>query len=84
MNPQYQNGPEIHVGDLVSYAGQKGEIMFVADTREYSVRYPVSDWPLSSYPTGFMIEFTNRARLFLEYPDEHLVLISGASDKRSS
>ena len=72
MDQRYQNGSEVRVGDMISYAGQKGTIMFVADRREYSDSYPESDWPPSIYPTGIMIEFTNGARLFLDSPDEDL------------
>ena len=79
MEQRYQNGSEIRVGDVVLYAGQKGAIMFVADRQEYSNSYPVSDWPLSRYSTGFMIEFTNGARLLLDSSDEDLELVSSAA-----
>jgi hypothetical protein len=78
MEQQYQNGSEIRMADVVSYNGQRGTVVFVADRKEYSKTYPESDWPLSRYPTGFMIEFTNGARLFLDSSDEHLELISRA------
>ena len=77
MEQRYQNDSEIHVGDIVSYAGQRGAIVFVADKQEYSDKYSESDWPQSRYPTGFMIEFANGARLFLDSSDEDLELISG-------
>jgi hypothetical protein len=76
MEQRYQSGSEIRVADVVSYNGQRGTVVFVADRKEYSEMYPESDWPLSRYPTGFMIEFTNGARLFLDSSDEHLELIS--------
>jgi len=76
MDQRYQNGHEIHLENVVSYSGQRGIIVFVADRKEYSESYPESDWPLSRYPTGFMIEFTNGARLFLESSDEHLEMVS--------
>ncbi len=76
MNQRYQNGSEIHLEDVVSYHGQTGTVVFVADRREYSKDYSESDWPVSEYPTGFMIEFTNGARLLLDRSDEHLELIS--------
>jgi len=76
MEQRYQNGSEIRVADVVSYNRQRGTIVFVADRQEYSETYPESDWPLSEHPTGFMIEFTNGARLFLESSDEHLELVS--------
>jgi hypothetical protein len=79
MEQRYQNDSEVHVGDVVSYNGQKGTIMFVADRREYSDSFPESDWPPSRYPTGFMIEFTNGACLFLDSQDEDLELVSGAA-----
>ena len=79
MEQRYQNGSEVHVGDVVSYSGQKGAIMFVADRREYSDTFPESDWPPSRYPTGFMIEFTNDACLFLDSSDEDLELVSRAA-----
>ena len=76
MEQLYQNGSEVHVGDVVSYAGQRGAIMFVADRHEYSDTYSEADWPSSRYPTGFMIEFTNGARLLLDSSDEDLELVS--------
>lgn len=71
MEQRYQNGLEIRVADVVSYNGQRGTIVFVADRQEYSEGYPQSDWPLSEHPAGFMIEFTNGARLFLESSDDY-------------
>jgi hypothetical protein len=79
MEQRYQNGSEVHVGDIVSYAGQRGAIMFVADRQEYSETYSASDWPPSRYPTGFMIEFINGARLLLDSSDEDLELVSRAA-----
>jgi hypothetical protein len=79
MDQRYQNGSEVHLGDVVSYSGQRGAIVFVADRREYSESYPESDWLPSEYPTGFMIEFTNGALLRLDSSDEHLELVSRAA-----
>ena len=81
MEQLYQNGSEIHAADVVSYNGQRGKVVFVADSREYSAAYPESDWPPSDHPSGFMIEFTNGARLFLDRSDEHLELVSRATAK---
>jgi hypothetical protein len=78
MEQRYENGSEIRLADVVSYNGQRGTVVFAADRKEYSKTYPETDWPLSRYPTGFMIEFTNGARLFLDSSDEHLELISRA------
>ena len=80
MEQRYQNGEEIHLADVVSYSGQSGSVVFVADKREYSETYPESDWPPSQYPTGFMIEFTNGARLLLDSSDEDLELVSRKID----
>jgi hypothetical protein len=80
MEQRYQNGAEIHLADVVSYSGQSGRVVFVADRREYSETYPESDWPPSRYPTGFMIEFTNGARLLLDSSDEDLELVSRKTD----
>jgi hypothetical protein len=79
MKQRYQNGAEIHVADVVSYSSQKGIIMFVADNKEYSETYPESDWPLSEFPTGFMIEFATGARLLLDSSDEDLELVARAA-----
>jgi hypothetical protein len=79
MDQRYQNGSEIHVGDVVSYAGQRGTVVFVADRQEYSETYAQSDWPVSKYATGFMIEFTNGTRLLLDSADEDLELASRAA-----
>jgi hypothetical protein len=76
MDQRYQNGAEVHSGDVVSYSGQKGIVMFVADRREYTERFSAAEWPPSEYPTGFMIEFTNGALLLLDSSDEDLKLIS--------
>jgi hypothetical protein len=76
MDQRYQDGAEIYMADVVSYNGQSGKVVFVADRQEYSEMYPKSNWPPSRHPTGFMIEFTNGARLFLETSDEHLEFVS--------
>jgi hypothetical protein len=76
MDQRYPNGSEVRVGDVVSYNSQRGTVVFVADRQEYSETYPESDWPLSRHPTGFMIEFTNGARLFLDSSDEHLEFVA--------
>jgi len=76
MDQRYQNGLEIHAGDVVVYGSQPGRIVFVADRQEYSPEYTESEWPASRYPTGLMIEFTNGARLFLDSSDEDLKLVS--------
>lgn len=81
MEQLYQNGSEIHLADVISYNGQRGKVVFVADRREYSEAYPESDWPLSEHASGFMIEFTNGARLFLDSSDEHLELVSRRTDR---
>ena len=81
MEQLYQNGTEIHVGDVVTYNGQRGEVVFVADRREYSETYPESDWPPSRHPTGFMIEFSNGARAKFDYPDELLEFVSKKTDR---
>jgi len=72
LEQQYKDGYEIHTGDRISYNGQIGNIVFVSDRKEYTPDYPESQWPISEYPTGFMIEFTNGAKLFLEAPDDRL------------
>ena len=79
MEQRYPNSSEIRVADAVSYNGQRGTVVLVADRKEYSKAYPESDWPLSRHPIGFLIEFTNGARLFLESADDHLELISRAA-----
>ncbi|MBI3416334.1 MAG: hypothetical protein HY043_13650 [Verrucomicrobia bacterium] len=76
MDQRYENGTEIRVGDEVSYNGQKGKIVIVVDRDEYAPSFPKSEWPLPDEPTGFMIEFTNGARLFLDSSDEHLEVLS--------
>jgi hypothetical protein len=72
MDQRYNDGSEIHIGDEVAYNGQKGKIVIVVDRNEYAPTFPKSEWPLTDGPTGFMIEFTNGARLFLDSSDEHL------------
>jgi len=81
VGQRYENGLEIHVGDAVSYSGQLGTVVLVADRGDYSDAYPESEWPQAMYPTGFMIEFSNGARLFLDAADEDLDLVgkSGAA-----
>jgi hypothetical protein len=84
MDQRYQDGSEIHVGGVVSYNNQRGTIVFVADRNEYSESHPESNWPQSSNPTGFMIQFTNGALLFLDSSDEHLELITRKQRRWSS
>jgi hypothetical protein len=66
MDQRYKDGIEVRVGEFISYNGQKGTIVFVADRNEYSQAYPQSEWRDKS---GFMIEFTNGALLFLDSVD---------------
>ena len=66
---KYSDGRIIHAGDRIFYNGQPGTIAFVAAHNEYSANYPKQDWP--SIKTGFMIIFTNGARMHLDEPDEH-------------
>ena len=66
---KYPDGREIRVGDRIFYHGQPGTIVFVADHGEYSPGYPKEEWP--GIQSGFMIEFTNGARLHLDAPDGH-------------
>jgi len=72
MEQRYSNGREIHIGDRVTYNGQRGRISFVADRGEFTVG---DDW--SEYSTGFMVVFDNGARIYLEAPDD-LLLFEGA------
>jgi hypothetical protein len=65
----YRDGGDIHVGDRVFYHGQPGVIAFIADHNEYSLECPKEEWP--GFKTGFMIVFSNGARLHLDSPDEH-------------
>ena len=67
MDQRYSTGQEIHVADRVSYNKQRGRIVFVADRSEYAKGY---DWKERS--SGFMVEFDNGARLFLEAADDKL------------
>ncbi len=64
MDQRYRTGQEIHVGDRVTYNNQRGRIVFVADRGEYAKGY---EW--KEYSTGFMVEFDNGARLFLQSAD---------------
>ena len=76
MDQRYEDGSEIHVGDAVAYNGQRGAIVIVVDREEYAPSFPKSEWPLKDEPTGFMIEFTNGARVFLDSSDEHLAVVA--------
>lgn len=73
MDQRYPNGREIHIGDRVTYNKQSGRIVFVADRQEFS---PDNAW--TEYASGFMIEFDNGARLFLDAADELLHLESAS------
>ncbi len=75
MDQRYRDGGEIHVGDIIEYAGKKGAVVFVADRGEYSQSYPESVWPQSMYPTGFMIELSDGALFLLDSSDEDLTLV---------
>ena len=74
MDQRYITGEEIHVGDRVTYNRQSGRIAFVADRGEFSKGYGPKE-----YSTGFMIEFSNGARLFLEQADNMLHVVEQAS-----
>jgi hypothetical protein len=69
MNQRYCDGRDIRLGDRVAYNAQRGRIVFVADRGEYAKEYEPKN-----YPSGFMIEFDNGARLLLETADDMLVL----------
>ena len=74
---RYHSGDEIHVGDHVRYAADRGTIVFVIDRGEYSPEYPQSDW--SHYGTGFMIETPVYARVMLDEADEDWELLARAT-----
>jgi hypothetical protein len=40
MDQRYEDGSEIHVGDVVSYNGQRGTIVVVVDRGEYAPAFP--------------------------------------------
>jgi len=69
MDQRYRTGQEIHVDDRITYNNQRGRIVFVADRGEFAKGY---EWKERS--SGFMIEFDNGARLFLEAADGLLEL----------
>ena len=69
IDQRYGTEREIHVGDRVSYNGQRGRIVFVADQGEFAKGY---EW--AEYSSGIMIEFDNGARLYLESSDHRLAL----------
>jgi hypothetical protein len=79
MEQRYEDGSEVHVGDQVSYAGWRGRIVIVVDRGEYAPTFPKVEWPLPGEPTGFMIEFTDGGRLFLDSSDEHLEVLKHRS-----
>ena len=76
MDQCYKDGSEIHVGDEVSYHGWRGQVVIVVDRGEYAPTFPKGEWPLPDEPTGFMIEFTDGGRLFLDSSDEHLAVVA--------
>ena len=76
MDQRYEDGTEIHVGYKVTYAGHRGRIVIVVDRGEYAPTFPKSEWPLPDEPTGFMIGFLDGGRLFLDSPDDNLVIVS--------
>jgi len=78
---KYRDGTALHVGHRITYNGQPGTIVLVADQDEYSPLYPKDAWP--SIATGFMITFDNGALLVLDEPDELLVRDKGEADGSS-
>jgi hypothetical protein len=70
--PRYESGEEIRIGDRVAYAGAPGSVVFVNDTRSYSAGYPEEHW--SYLGKGFMIEARGWGLVYLNEPDEDLVL----------
>ena len=75
--PHYSSGEDVRCGDAVSYAGQRGTVVFVIDREEYTPEFPAADW--SHYGRGFMLRFENSALLMLEQADEDLVLVHRTS-----
>ena len=76
MDQRYEDGSEIHVGDTVAFSGHRGTIVIVVDREEYAPTFPKSEWPLKDEPTGFMIEFADGGRLFLDSADEDLEVLT--------
>jgi hypothetical protein len=62
------------VGDRVTYNGQFGAIVFVADTGEFSPGFLKEHW--SDVQHGFMIRFDNGALLQLDEADDHLLRVA--------
>ena len=66
---RYHDGTEIHAGDSAYYNGCPVTVAFVVDHDEYTKDYPKEEWP--DIRSGFMLIFTNGARLLLDEADEH-------------
>jgi hypothetical protein len=67
---KYLSGEEVKAGDHVLYAGESGQIEFVAEPG-----HPESDWFFQQYGPGCMILAPACGRVF-EQPDDHLVFVS--------
>jgi hypothetical protein len=71
---KYQSGEEIRAGDLVTYHGSPGRVVFVVSA---PVGDRAMDWYLETFPGGgFMIETEGMGSVFLPASDEDLLLTS--------
>ena len=68
IDQRYSDGRETRLGDRVTYNGQHGGVVFVADRGEFKSGY---DW--KEYSSGVMVEFENGGRLLLDRADDHLL-----------
>jgi hypothetical protein len=71
---KYRQGEEIRAGDLIAYAGEPGEVVFVVRTPTGDA---VVDWYLVEHAQGgFMIDVARYGRIFLTEADEDLFFLS--------
>jgi hypothetical protein len=71
----YQSGERVQVGDVVTYHGEAGVVMFISIDKTGDA---AMDWYLDQWPDGgFMIDAEQFGNVFITDPsEEDLVLIS--------
>ncbi|HEY4330823.1 MAG TPA: hypothetical protein VGN88_13865 [Phycisphaerae bacterium] len=77
----YHSGERIHAGDIISFTGVRGRILFVLgvnDPLPEDIRKEEFDWFNEKYAEGFLIETDLTGRIFETESNEDLSFISRA------
>jgi hypothetical protein len=72
--PCYRDGSEVRIGDRILWGRQPGVVVFVVETKSYSVHFPEREW--SYLGSGFMLNVEGVGLVHETKADEDLKLVA--------